>query len=95
MDYLPQRHDDPRLTLAEQRRQDVFADPLAPQMVAAVAPRQVCGIEVNPMGLCAASDQVLPRSYSLSVEFEAPFQPIQVDSAGAIKIDGRFARPMG
>jgi hypothetical protein len=44
--------------------------------------------------LCPAGDQIAPGTNRLAIQFEAPFQPVQIDSAGAIKIDGRVSRPL-
>src|SRR4051812_17163115 len=44
----PQRFHDAVVSLSQKRRQDVLADLLAPQMVAAVAPGMRGGIEIHP-----------------------------------------------
>src|SRR4051812_39460228 len=57
-DQLAQRTENALVSLAEQRREDVLADLVAPEMIAAVAARHLGGVQVDPVSLGAAGDAV-------------------------------------
>ena len=48
--------EDSLVTLPEQRGQDMLAYLLAPEMVGAVAPRQIAGVEIDPVRVGAPLD---------------------------------------
>src|SRR5207237_8797112 len=58
--------DHPLLPLAQQRGENVLADLLAPEMVAAVAARVGAAVEVHPVVHAAAGHPVAPMAYPLS-----------------------------
>jgi len=77
------------IPLSQQRGEDVLADLLAPQVVGTVAPRQVGGVEVHPVGVLAAGDAESARTNALGPEPEATLQAIEID-ADALDVDGGF-----
>ena len=50
--------EDPLVTLAEQRREDVLAHLLAPEVISAVATRQIAAVEIYPVGVRPTVDAV-------------------------------------
>ena len=79
--------DDRVVAFAEQRGENVLADPLAPDVIAAITPRDRGGIEVDPVGV-VASDYVVPSvSDSLPVEGEGSFETVEVNAAGGGEVD--------
>jgi hypothetical protein len=48
----------PLITFAEEGGENVLADPIAPEVIAAVAARERGGVEVDPMRLRAPADPI-------------------------------------
>jgi hypothetical protein len=71
----------------KQRGEDVLADPLAPDVVAAVAARDGRRVQVHPVGVVATNDLIAAVPNALSFELETPFESIQVDAAGGVEVD--------
>ena len=76
--------------LTQKCGQNVFADSLAPQMVAAVAAWVRGGIEVDPVNLGSARDAIPANADTLAAKPEAPLQSIEIDAARGIEVDFRF-----
>ena len=81
------RADDGVVTFAEQRSEDVLADPLAPDVIAAITPRDRGGIEVDPVGMVASDYVVLSVTNTPPVEFERSFESVEINAAGGGEID--------
>src|SRR5512133_1140939 len=77
----PQRAHDAIVPLAQQRGEDVLAQLLAPQVVAAVAARVRRRVQVDPVILRAARDAVAAESHALAVQLQAALEPLEVDAA--------------
>jgi hypothetical protein len=71
--------EDPFVSLAEQGGQDVLADPLAPEVIGAVAPGEVGGVEVHPVAVLASIDAESARADPLGAEPEASLQAVEID----------------
>ena len=82
-----QRRQDALVPLTQECGQNVFADPLAPQMIAAIAARVRSRIEVHPVNLGSSCDAIPAESDALTAEPEAPPQSIEVDTAGGVEVD--------
>jgi hypothetical protein len=72
--------ENPLVTLAEQRGQDVLAHLLAPEVVRAVAPRQIAGVEVYPVSVRSAVDAEAAGARSGGAELKAPLQSVEIDA---------------
>jgi hypothetical protein len=88
-DELAQGGEHPLVSFAEKRGEDVLADLVAPEMVAAVATGEAGGVEVNPMGLRPTCYPVPARSNAGSPQVETALQAVEADSAPGGKIKGR------
>jgi hypothetical protein len=86
-DEVRERYDHAHVPLSEQRREDVLADAVAPEMVAAITPRMRGRVKVHPMILGASGHEVLPLPYALAAKPQAPLQPAEIHPAGGIEID--------
>ena len=87
LEQRSERPDDRLIALAEEGGEDVLADPIPPEMVAAVAARNRCCVEVDPVIVVAAYHMVSAFADPPSFELEASFQPVQVNAAGPVEID--------
>jgi hypothetical protein len=85
---LAERGEHALVTFAQQGREDVLADLVAPEMVPAIAPRHAGGVEIDPVGLKTASDPITTRAHTRGVELQTALQTIQVDASERLKIDG-------
>jgi hypothetical protein len=70
--------------------QNVFADALTPEMVAAVAARVSGGVEVHPVILGSARDAIAAGADALTAEPEAPLQTVEVDATCGVEVDLHF-----
>ena len=75
------------ISFSDQRGEDVFADALAPEMVTAITPRMVGGVQIDPMILGAAGEMVNAFSDAASLEREASLEAADVNATGPLKID--------
>ena len=89
-DQLAQSHEYPLVTLTQERGENVFADPVAPEMVAAVAARMAGGIEIDPVMVRTAGHTVAARCGSRGMQLEAALEPIGAHAAGSLEINGRL-----
>jgi hypothetical protein len=87
-----QRRDDALVPLTQKCGQDVFANPLTPQMIAAIAARVSRVVEVDPVVLSSSRDAVASVAYSLTAKPEAPLQAIEIDAARGIEVDQYLLR---
>src|SRR5689334_257348 len=87
-----QRRHDALVALTQKCGQNVFADPLAPQVVAAIAARVRGGVEVDPMVLSPAGNPVPAVADSLTAEAKAPLQTVEVDASSGVEVDLHFVR---
>jgi hypothetical protein len=87
-----QRRNDALVPLTQKCGQNVFADSLTPQMIAAVAARMSGRVEVDPVILSASGDTVASGADPLTSEPKAPLQPIEIDAASGIEVDENFVR---
>ena len=85
-----QRRDDALVPLTQECGQNVFADPLTPEMIAAVAAGMSGRVEVDPVILSTSSDTVASGADPLTSEPEAPLQSIEIDAACGIEVDENF-----
>jgi len=76
-----QGSEDPFVTLAEQRGQDVLAHLLAPEVIRAVAARQIAGVEIYPVSMRPAVDPESAGARPGGAKLEAPLQPVEIDPA--------------
>jgi hypothetical protein len=88
-DELAQGGEHPLVAFAEKRGEDVLADLVAPEMVAAVAAGEAGGVEVDPMGLHPTCYPVPARANPGSPQVETALQAVESDSAEGGKIKGR------
>src|SRR5205085_2276031 len=84
---LAERVDDPVVPFAQQRGEDVLADPLAPQVIAAVAARMRGGVEVHPVIVLAAGHVVPAVAQTLTGQQQAAPQAVEVDATSGIDVD--------
>src|SRR5207253_710075 len=89
-EQLPERVHDAVVSFTQQRREDVLADLLAPQMVAAVASRVRGGVEIHPVIVLPAGDVIAAVTHPLSMQQETPPQPLQIDATSGVDVDLRF-----
>jgi hypothetical protein len=83
-----QRRQDALVSFTQERGQNVFADAVAPQVIAAVAARVGGGAKVDPVLVAAvAGDAVTAIADALTMEPEAPLQSIEVHAAGGLEVD--------
>lgn len=71
--------EDPLVTLAEQRREDVLAHLLAPEVISAVATRQIAAVEIYPVGVRPTVDAVSTGAGTGGAKLEAPLQSVEID----------------
>jgi hypothetical protein len=79
------------VSLAQQRGEDVLADLLAPQMVAAVATRMRGGVQIHPVIVRSAGHAIAAVTYPLAMQQETPPQPLQIDAAHGVDVDLQFS----
>ena len=89
MDETPQSGEHPLIAFAQEGGEDVLADLLAPEMVAAVAPGQLCAEQVHPMSLDAARNPVAAGTDAVPFELEAALEARRIDGDSG-KVDGRL-----
>jgi len=65
----------------------VLADPVSPQVVAAITPRQGRGVEVDPMLVATAYHVVSATADSPAVELETSLESIQIDAARCVEVN--------
>jgi hypothetical protein len=82
-----ERGENPLIPFPKEGGEDVLADLLPPEMVTAVAARQVRGEQVHPMVVDAAGDPVPPGADTNGLELEAALETGQVDGNSG-EIDG-------
>jgi hypothetical protein len=85
-----QRRDDALVPLTQECGQNVFADPFAPQVIAAVAAGMGGGVEVDPVVLSSSGDAVAAGADALTPKPEASLQSVEVDTTGGVEIDQHF-----
>jgi len=85
-----QRRHDALVSLTQECGQNVFADLLTPQMIAAVAARVSIGVEVDPVILSAPGDAVASVADSLTAKPHASLQTVEVDATCGIEVDQSF-----
>ena len=85
-----ERANDGVVPLAEEGREDVLADALAPDVVTAVAARDRHRVQIYPVIVIAPNDVVPPIAYAASLELEAPLEAVQIDAARSVEIDVRL-----
>jgi len=78
----------PLIAFPQQGREDVLADLLAPEVVAAIAAGQAGGVEVHPMGLKTTGDSVPPGAYPVSVQLQTALEAGEIDGH-RLEVDGR------
>lgn len=78
-DQAPECREHPLIALPEQGGEDVLAEMIAPDVVAAIAAGQAGGVEVNPMGLHPAGDAVPAGGYPLSLQLHAALEAGEID----------------
>jgi hypothetical protein len=71
--------EDSLVTLPEQRGQEMLAHLLAPEMIGAVTPRQIAGVEIDPVRVGAAVDAELSRAGAGGTKGEAALQTVEID----------------
>ena len=87
-----QRRYDALVSLTQECGQDVFADLLTPQVIAAVAARVSIGVEVDPVVLSSSGDAVASVANSLTAKPDASLQTVEVNATCGIEVDQSFLR---
>ncbi len=87
-DEAPQSGEHPLIAFAQEGGEDVLADLLAPEVVAAIAPGQLGAEQVHPMGLKAAGNPVAAGADAVPFELEAALEAPGIDGNSG-KVDGR------
>ena len=87
LEQRTERTNDRVIALAKKGGEDVLADPIPPEVIAAVAARNGRGVQVDPVIVVAAYHMVSAFADPSSLELEASFQPVQVNAAGPLEID--------
>jgi hypothetical protein len=82
-----QRRQDALVPLTQECGQNVFADPLAPQMIAAIAAGVRGGIEIDPVILGSTCDTISANADTFTAKPEASLQSIEIDAARGIEVD--------
>jgi hypothetical protein len=77
----------PVMPLAQQCSEDVLAQLVAPQVIAAVAARVRRGVQVHPVVVLATGHVVPPIAHPLALQQEAPPQPVEVHPTHGIEVD--------
>ena len=68
----------------------MFADSLAPEVIAAIAAGVRGRVQVDPVNVGTTGDPVAAGSDALTVEPEAPLQPVQIDATSGVEVDPHF-----
>jgi hypothetical protein len=84
---LPERSEHTLIPFAQEGRQDVLADLIAPQVVAAIAAGQLGGIQVHPVGLVAADHAIAAGRDPLGTQVEPAFKAGEIEHAYGVEID--------
>jgi hypothetical protein len=85
-----ERVHDAVVALAQERGEDVLAQLLAPQMVAAIASRMRRRVQIHPVVVIAAGHVIPAVADTLAMQQQAPSQPRQIDAAHGVDVDRRF-----
>lgn len=87
MHQAAEGHEHPLITLAEQGRQDVLAELVAPQMVAAITAGQARGVEIHPVGVVASCNAIAAGSDAPALKSKAALEAAVIDGNGG-EVDG-------
>jgi hypothetical protein len=87
-----QRRNDALVPLTQECGQNVFADSLTPEVIAAIAARVSRGVEVDPMILGSSCDAVASVAYSLTAKLDASLQTVEIDATDGIEVDQDLLR---
>ena len=90
MNQRSERGEHPLVSLSKQGGEDVLADALAPEVIAAVTAGEAGSVEVYPMGLAAAGNPVAARRDPVALQLQAALQTAELHPAGGSKIDLDF-----
>jgi hypothetical protein len=82
-----QRRQDALVPLTQECGQNVFADPLTPQVIAAVAAGVGGGVEVDPVILSSSGDAVAADADALTAKPEASLQTVEIDATRGVEVD--------
>jgi hypothetical protein len=82
-----QRRDDALVPFTQECGQNVFANLLTPQVIAAVAARVSVRVEVDPMILSPSGDAVASVAYALTMKPKASFQTVEIDATSGVEVD--------
>jgi len=85
-----QRRQDALVPLTQECGQNVFADSLAPQVIATVAARVRGRVEVDPVILGSSHDAITAEADALTAESKTPLQSVEIDATGGIEVDLHF-----
>ena len=87
LDQTPQRPHYALVAFTEEGGEDVLADALAPEVIAAVAAGVAGRVEIHPVHLVATTDAVAPIPYALALETKTALEAGEIHSAGGVEID--------
>jgi hypothetical protein len=93
LDYGAERAHHALVALSDQRGKNVLADAVAPEMIAAVAPRMSGAVEIYPVVLRTARKMVSAVTHSVAFERETALEAGNVDTPGHLEIDSWFHYP--
>jgi hypothetical protein len=82
--------EDAFIALAQQGGEDVLADLLSPQVVAAIAAGDAGGVQVHPVELFAPLDAIAAGADASGMELQAALQTVQIDASEGVEVDGGF-----
>jgi len=85
-----QRRQDALVPLTQECGQNVFADPLAPQVIAAIAAWVRGGVEVHPVNLGSSGDTVPANADTFTTKAEASLEPVEIDATCGVEVDLHF-----
>jgi hypothetical protein len=85
-----QRRQDALVPLTQECGQNVFADSLAPQMIAAIAARVRGRVEVDPMILGSSRDAIATKADALTAKPETSLQSVEIDATRGVEVDLDF-----
>jgi len=83
-----QGDDHPLVTFTQERGENVLADLFAPEMIGAVAPREIAGVQVDPVGVYSTFDPEPPGPDAVGAKPKAALQTVEIDT-DRIEVDGK------
>lgn len=82
-----QRSQHALVPLTQECGHDVFANAIAPQVVAAVAARMRGAVEVDPVVVGASGHAIPADADALTTEAKGPLEAVEIDTTRGVEVD--------